>query len=43
MASTLTNSEVNGGVAVNLGKVTSAQSNLTQNFVTAPLVLLNAY
>jgi len=42
MASTLTNSEVNGGVAVNLGKVTSAQSNLTQNFVTAPLVNNNS-
>jgi len=38
MASTLTNANVNGGVAVTLGKVTGAQSSLSQNFVIAPLV-----
>ena len=38
MASTITNENVNGGVAVTLGKVTSAHSNLSQTFVEAPLV-----
>ena len=38
MASTLTNSEVNGGVAVTLGKVSGATTSLSENFSITPKV-----